>query len=86
MPTSPSHSVLRPHGVIIITDPALNREIHMDAMSCVHCQELWVVVPGSGKTRGFCLKCMGPICGEKCAECTGPWEKRMERIEAGIVR
>jgi hypothetical protein len=84
MPTTKSHSVLRPHGTIIITDPALGRELHMDVLTCVHCQKGWVVEPGSGKRRGFCMKCNGVTCGaEKCDACLGPIEKRIELYEAG---
>ena len=83
MPSTKSHSVLRPHGTIIITDPALNAEIHMDTLHCCHCQRCWVVAPGSGKRRGFCLKCNRVTCGAPgCGDCV-PIEKRLELYEAG---
>jgi len=38
-----------------------------DTMQCKHCMKHWIVVPGSGRQRGWCLKCNGPLCGaEKC--------------------
>lgn len=61
-------SVLRPHGhVIIVGDgPVVER----DTLSCVHCGGHWVVVPGSGRTRGWCMKCKGPTCGKQaCCAC-----------------
>ncbi|HSZ58591.1 MAG TPA: hypothetical protein VK797_23185 [Tepidisphaeraceae bacterium] len=78
----PDHSVLKPHGTIIVTDPDAGT-IVKDCLRCCHCQAVWVVVRGSGKRRGFCTKCMGPTCGsDECMACN-PWEKRLERIEAG---
>jgi hypothetical protein len=81
----PQHTVARPHGTIIISDPDAPHEIQRDVLMCVHCQEMWVVSPGSGRQRGYCLKCNGPICGPKCAECQGPLEKRIEMYERGLI-
>lgn len=49
-------------------------------LQCVHCNAHWDVQPGSGIVRGFCLKCMGPVCGPKCVECR-PFEKWLEEVE-----
>ena len=52
-----------------------------DTLQCVHCGGHWVVQPGSGKKRGFCLKCTGPLCGKKrCFRCV-PFEKSLEILE-----
>lgn len=53
-----------------------------ETLMCRHCQAHWVVQMGSGKQRGFCLKCMGPTCGASACEteCI-PWEKMIERSE-----
>jgi hypothetical protein len=84
MPSTKAHSVLRPHGTIIISDPDLPHDVHMDVMTCVHCQSAWVVRPGSGRVRGFCMRCNGVTCGgPKCLECLGPIERRIELYEAG---
>jgi hypothetical protein len=80
------HSTLKPHGVHIITDPAVAREIQADYHACVHCGCVWVVQPGSGKIRGFCSNCNGFICGPKCADCQGPLEKRLDLFEAGKIK
>lgn len=57
-----------------------------ETLQCRHCQAHWVIQRGSGKQRGFCLKCMGPTCGAPAceSECV-PWEKMMERMEARQV-
>ena len=50
---------------------------------CVHCGAHWIPLAGSKIIRGWCTKCMGPICGPKCAKCI-PYEKWIEQIEKGV--
>jgi hypothetical protein len=78
-----SHGVLRPSGHLITTPLDGGPETVQDTVQCVHCGGHWIVQPGSGKIRGYCGNCAGPICGPGCAVCVGPWEARMENIEAG---
>lgn len=61
--------IVRPEG------PPIAR----DTMQCQHCMRHWVVNPGSGRHRGWCVKCGGPLCGaEKCmTECV-PFMKKVE--------
>ncbi len=74
------HTVRRASGWTQITDPLLGTVEH-DVLKCVHCQYIWQVQPGSGRKRGFCLKCMGPTCGqEKCVPCS-PVEKQLDDAE-----
>lgn len=78
------HSVLKPHGIVVVTDLDGN-ECQRDTLRCCHCQAVWVVKPGSGRRRGFCQKCMGPTCGaERCCECV-PIERGLELVEKGIL-
>ena len=71
----------KPKGYVEIITPDGRTE--GETLQCVHCSFHWVVIPGSGRERGFCFKCMGPTCGkEKCYTCE-PFEKQMERIERG---
>lgn len=79
----PKHSILKPAGVGIVSDPARPREEQSDYRQCVHCQTVWKVEPGSGKMRGFCTKCNGSVCGPGCAECNGSFLKMCEDLEAG---
>ena len=55
-------------GHLTITVPG-ERPIEADTRQCVHCSGHWVVRPGSGTVRGFCMNCNGPFCGPACAEC-----------------
>ena len=49
---------------------------------CCHCSKHWVPEPGSGKIRGFCVKCNGHVCGgPECVECR-PFEARLDEWEA----
>lgn len=53
-----------------------------ETLMCVHCGKHWMIQPGSGNERGFCLNCMGPTCGgQKCFDCV-PMERMLEIMEA----
>lgn len=75
------HAASRPAGFITIDDPDRGL-IHADTLQCVHCGGHWRVQPGSGKIRGFCARCNGPVCGPACAKCV-PVEQFCENVEAG---
>lgn len=75
-------SVLRPAGTLHIYD-CDGPEQTFDTVQCCHCQRHWVYVPGSGRKRGFCLKCNGITCGEPACDACVPVEQRLENIEAG---
>lgn len=67
-------------GYIIITDPS--GETVYQTQQCVHCGMHFPYIPGSGKTRGFCMSCMGITCGKpECDPCV-PMEKAIEAMEA----
>ena len=53
---SKAEYVRKPAGAILLDD----KEV-ANTLACVHCGAQWVPMPGSGKVRGFCMKCMGPI-------------------------
>lgn len=73
----------RENGMIVIADPGRDKPIwECKTLQCVHCGGHWIASPGSGKIRGFCMRCNGPICGPGCAECV-PVEQMLENIEAG---
>jgi len=78
----PDNSVLRPHGLVIVTDLDGNETVR-DTLQCVHCQAHWVVVKGSGRRRGWCMKCGGPTCGAHACEVGGcvPKEAALEAEE-----
>ncbi len=70
----------RPSGYITITDEN-GREQHGETLSCVHCGRVWAVIPGSGRRRGFCLRCGGPTCGQARCETCIPHERQIEIVE-----
>lgn len=52
-----------------------------DTLQCVHCGGHWMPVPGSGRRRGWCYRCDGPLCGhDVCFTCI-PEEKWLELCE-----
>ena len=74
---------MRESGLMTLLDPGADRPIQeIPTLQCVHCGGHFPVQPGSGKVRGFCMRCRGPVCGPKCAECV-PTEQLLENIEHG---
>ena len=85
MATILTHSLHRPHGTIIISDPDAPGDVHIDVLTCCHCQRAWVYKPGSGAKRGFCMRCNRVTCGcQACEECV-PFEKRLDLFEKGLI-
>jgi hypothetical protein len=67
-------------GVIIIE----GRQVG-STKQCCHCGAHFISQKGSGKTRGWCMKCNAITCGEmKCCECV-PFEKRLDMAEKGLI-
>ena len=79
------HSAHKPDGFLICTPHDGGPTITRDTIMCVHCNGHWVVIPGSGRKRDFCRRCMGPTCGPECPAGTGcvPWEQHIENMETG---
>ena len=68
-------------GEVTVSDPDFG-DTRLPTKQCVHCGDHWIVFPGSGRIRGFCMQCNGPICGPKCQKCI-PQERQLEAREAG---
>ena len=76
------HTALKPKGFVIVTgDSGI---IEQDTLQCCHCGMHWAIQPGSGKIRGTCMKCNGPVCGPKCSGKCVPMEQRLENMEQGM--
>lgn len=75
------HTSPKTKGTIIITEE-MGKVIEHETHQCVHCGKHWILIPGSGKDRGYCLKCNGLTCGRK--ECD-PCRPYMKQIEEGFV-
>lgn len=75
---------MRPDGYTI--QETGGKPIEADTLQCRHCGRHWIVKPGSGAKRGWCLKCSGPLCGRRdcMTECL-PFEKRLELYENGEI-
>ena len=75
-------SVLRPAGTLHIFDGD-GPEQTFDTVQCCHCGRHWVFEPGSGRKRGYCLKCNAITCGnERCDLCV-PIEAQIDNMEHG---
>jgi|SRR5579862_4730567 len=55
-----------------------------DLLSCIHCAYTWVPRPGSGRLRGYCMRCAGFLCGRPACTALGcvHREQLLENIEA----
>lgn len=70
----------KPSGHILIN----NVEVAV-TLACVHCGHHFVSIRGSGKIRGFCLKCYGITCGNPaCNECV-PFERKIDLYEQSKI-
>lgn len=67
-------------GFIIMDDGSGPVETAATLM-CAHCGNHWIVIKGSGRKRGFCLKCMAVTCGSPQCDTCVPFEKRLEKLE-----
>jgi hypothetical protein len=68
-------------GVIIITDAEGTKTFQ--TLNCPHCGSPFIVIPGSGRLRHYCMECGAPTCDKaKCFE-HSPFMRRVELIEAG---
>ncbi len=76
------HTNPKRKGHIVITGGS--SLVEQDTLCCVHCRHHWIIKPGSGRIRGFCMKCMGPTCGSKQCDVCVPYMKKIEMLEKGI--
>lgn len=68
----------KPSGVFIVNDKEVAHTIQ-----CGHCGCHFISIRGSGKIRGFCMKCMKTTCGKiKCDVCI-PYEYKLDKIDGG---
>ena len=79
-------SVRRPSGLLITTPDDGGAETQLDTVRCVHCGRhhvyLQAVLQAIRGGLGFCPRCNGITCGEKCEACV-PAEQQLENMEAG---
>lgn len=78
-----SKLVRREQGTLVITDPESDTPLlEQRTVQCVHCGGHYWPSPGSGRIRGYCTRCAGPVCGPGCAACV-PIEQLLENFEKG---
>lgn len=56
-----------------------------DTKQCCHCNAHFVSVQGSGKRRGFCLRCYHVTCGKKECDVCVPFEEKLNLYEKGKI-
>lgn len=80
-------AILQPKGQWVALEQSLSTgkfEETASCHACPHCQGLFNVRPGSGRTRGFCFLCNRPTCGKPGCDRCAPWEARMEAMEGNL--
>lgn len=70
-------------GVLISTPLDSDKIVSVKTRTCCHCNRVFLSVPGSGKKRGYCLRCMDSTCGNPACDACVPIEQRLENWEAG---
>lgn len=71
------------HGTATLVGRA-GKELTVKTLQCVHCGGHHLIIPGSGRQRGWCTKCGGFLCGgKKCMAHCEHFMKAIERQERG---
>lgn len=66
----------REHGAVLLDGKQVD-----STLMCCHCGTHFEVVRGSGRVRGFCLRCSDVTCGaQQCVPCA-PIEARLDAAE-----
>ena len=76
------NTVRKPRGHVWISKPD-GQTVEFDTLQCKHCGRHWTVMPGSGRRRGFCVRCNGPTCGKQSCETCIPKELFLDNVEKG---
>lgn len=66
----------RAHGAVIVDGSEV-----ASTLQCCHCGGHFVSIRGSGKRRGFCLRCMAVTCGQAQCDVCLPFERQLEMME-----
>lgn len=73
-------------GILISTPLDGGPVVTHDTVSCIHCGYNWVWQAGSGRRRGWCMKCAGIVCGRPACQqigCNGGQDRILDNLEAG---
>lgn len=62
-------------------NPLVPGRVEREMARCCHCERYWIIEPGSGRKRGFCMGCNAVNCGaQACVEKCNPWERQFEAM------
>lgn len=70
-------------GILISTPIDGGPVVVTDTVSCCHCGRVWLWRPGSGRRRGYCMRCHGITCGSALCDACAPQEQQLENAESG---
>jgi len=74
-------------GSVLISTPFdSDRVVEREMVMCCHCGGHWLWVKGSGRRRGWCMRCSGCTCGQRACDACVPMERQIENMEAGRDR
>lgn len=79
---APSHSRV---GILTSTPHDGGPAVVRDLVCCVHCAYTWAWMPGSGRRRGFCMRCNGITCGRQWCDARGCCHRKqdLDNMEQG---
>lgn len=74
----------KPSGIILVNDVEVAA-----TLQCCHCGKHFVSIKGSGKRRGWCLRCNKITCGNPACDPCIPFEEKLNIMEkqanSGII-
>ena len=76
---------MREAGYFEYADRESDRKVRGATWQCIHCGCHYVVSPGSGRRRGWCLACNGATCGKDGCDVCVHMMQRIENCEAGMT-
>ncbi len=68
----------KPSGAFIVE----GKEV-AHTLQCCHCGCHYISIKGSGKIRGFCIRCMKVTCGSKLCDICIPQEEQLNKMDGG---
>lgn len=72
---------MKEHGGMVIDGVQTS-----STLQCPHCGAHFISMPGSGKRRTVCLKCMQVTCGKPVCDACVPLEAQLEHAEGRKTR
>lgn len=75
---------MKADGEIHLVDRETGRTRTEGTYQCCHCARHITIQNGSGKLRGFCLRCHKVTCGRPCCDACVHWRQKEDNLAGGL--